>query len=239
MEPSFVTPAVPARPRSVGALLGDSMRRPGGRRALSVLSVVLFLAGVAMFAYPVGTDVYSRYKQGNLNSQFGSQKLADQYRAHDIPVGSALTRLVINTSSVKVDVLVVEGTTPAALRAGAGHYPGTPLPGEAGNVGIAGHRTTFGRPFNHIDELHVGDEVVLETPFSKFHYKVIPGWGTDGHAYRIVDPGDYSVVQPVAGKNYLTLTSCHPKGSAKKRITVRLELQPKETETIKQKGVTS
>ncbi|MCU1601581.1 MAG: Membrane protein [Frankiales bacterium] len=239
MEPSFITPAVPARPRSLGSLMGDSLRRPGGRRALSVLSVVLFLAGVAMFAYPVATDVYSKYRQGNLNSQFGSKQLADEYRSGKVPIGSALTRLVINTKAVKVDVLVVEGTTPAALRAGAGHYPGTPLPGEAGNVGIAGHRTTFGRPFNHIDELNVGDEVVLETPFNKFHYKVVPGWGTDGHAYKIVDPSDYTVVQPVAGKSLLTLTSCHPKGSAKKRITVRLELQPKETEVIKQKGAKS
>src|SRR5436190_5901582 len=112
MEPSFVTPAVPARPRSAAALVGDSLRRPGGRRALSVLSVVLFLAGVAMFAYPVATDLYSKYKQGDLNAQFGSQKTADEYRTHSIPVGSALTRLVINTKDVKVDVLVVEGTTP-------------------------------------------------------------------------------------------------------------------------------
>ena len=236
MEPTFVTPAVPAKPRSVGSLVGDSLRRPGGRRALSVLSVVLFLAGVAMFAYPVGTDLYSRYKQGDLSGQFGSDQLKEQYRTRNIPVGNALTRLIISTKDVKVDVLVVEGTTPAALRAGAGHYPGTPLPGEAGNVGIAGHRTTFGRPFNHIDLLNVGDEVVLETPFKRFHYKVMSGWGTDGHAYKIVDPSDFSVVENVPGKSLLTLTSCHPKGSAKKRITVRLELQPKETEDVKQKG---
>jgi sortase A len=236
MEPSFVTPPVPAKPRSVGSLLGDSMRRPGGRRALSVLSVVLFIAGVAMFAYPVGTDLYSKYKQGDLSGQFGTAKLKEEYRTHKIKVGSALTRLVIDTKDVKVNVLVVEGTTPSALRAGAGHYPNTPLPGEAGNVGIAGHRTTFGRPFNHIDELNVGDEVKLETPFKIYHYKVITGWGTDGHAYKIVDPSDFSVVEAVPGKSYLTLTSCHPKGSAKKRITVRLELQPRETENVKQKG---
>jgi sortase A len=219
--------------------MGDSMRRPGGRRALSVLSVVLFLAGVSMFAYPVFTDLYSRYKQGDLNGQFGSAELREQYQTRNIPVGNALTRLIISTKDVKVDVLVVEGTTPAALRAGAGHYPGTPLPGEAGNVGIAGHRTTFGRPFNHIDLMKVGDEVVLETPFKRFHYKVVNGFGTDGHAYKIVDPSDFSVVQEVPGKSLLTLTSCHPKGSAKKRIVVRLELQPKETENVKQKGASS
>ena len=52
-----------------------------------------------------------------------------------------------------VDVVVVEGTTASALRAGAGHYPETPLPCELGNVGIAGHRTTYGKLFNQIDRL--------------------------------------------------------------------------------------
>ena len=75
MEPSFVTPPVPASPRGVGSLVGDSLRRPGGRRALSVLSVVLFIAGVAMFAYPVGTDLYSRYQQGKLGNAFGDPEL--------------------------------------------------------------------------------------------------------------------------------------------------------------------
>ena len=51
---------------------------------------------------------------------------------------------------------MVEGTSPEALRAGAGHYPETPLPGQAGNVAIAGHRTTYGKPFNRLDEVAPG-----------------------------------------------------------------------------------
>lgn len=64
MQPSFVTPAVPERPRSAWSLLSDALRRPGRRRALSVLSLLLFLAGAATFAHPVGTDLYSRYQPG-------------------------------------------------------------------------------------------------------------------------------------------------------------------------------
>jgi sortase A len=238
MEPSFVTPAVPDKPRKVGALMGDALRRPGGRRALSVLSVVLFVAGVAMFAYPVGTDLYSRYKQGHLNSAFGGSSYTEQYSTRTIPVGGVLTKLRIPKKGIDVSVLVVEGTTPAALRAGAGHYPGTPLPGEAGNVSIAGHRTTFGRPFNHLDQLGPGDEVILETPFKIYHYKAVPPFG--GHANPwVTDPKDFSVVQNVPGKSYLTLTTCHPKGSARERLILRLELQPRLTEDVKQKGGTT
>ena len=70
MQPSFVVPPVAVPGRSLRNLLGDALRRPGGRRAVSVLSVVLFLAGAVMFAYPVATDVYSRYNQDQLKDAF-------------------------------------------------------------------------------------------------------------------------------------------------------------------------
>src|SRR5439155_8227966 len=71
-----------------------------------------------------------------------------------------------------VDVVVVEGTTPSALKAGAGHYPGTPLPCEDGNVAIAGHRTTYGKPFANIDQLRTGDLITLDTPVGSCIYEV-------------------------------------------------------------------
>ena len=220
MQPSFVTPAVPARPRGVGALLGDSLRRPGGRRGISVLSVVLFLAGITMFAYPVGTDIYSRYQQDHLQGQFSDPELQQAYLEKRIGVGDGLTLLRIPKLGVKV--LVVEGTTPSALRAGAGHYVGTPLPGEAGNVGIAGHRTTFGRPFNRLDELGPGDVVTLETPFAVYTYKAVASFA--GHANPwVVKPSDFSVVSQGTG-HLLTLTTCHPKGSARQRLVMRFSL---------------
>ena len=235
VDPSFVTPAVPASPRGAAALVGDAMRRPGGRRALSVLSVVLFIAGVAMFAYPVGTDLYGKYRQGKLENAFGDPTLSQKYVTKTIAVGDVLTRLQIPKKGIDLDVLVVEGTTPAALRAGAGHYPGTPLPGEEGNVGIAGHRTTFGRPFNHLDEMGPGDEVILITPFKRYHYVAVNAFDNHPNPW-VTTPKDFGVVQNVPGKHFLTLTTCHPKGSAKERLVLRLELHENLTEDVKQKG---
>jgi sortase A len=184
-----------------------------------------------MFAYPVGTDLYSRYQQGKLGSAFGDPELRHKYETRTIEVGDPLTQLQI--PKIHDDVLVVEGTTPAALRAGAGHYPGTPLPGEVGNVGIAGHRTTFGRPFNHIDEMKPGDKAILITPFKRYTYVVVPTF--DGHTNPfITTPTDFHVVQNVPGQSLLTLTSCHPKGSARQRIVLRLQLQPELTEDVTQ-----
>jgi sortase A len=221
MQPSFVTPPVPARGRSAGALLGDALRRPGGRRAVSVLSVVLFLAGVGMFAYPVGTDLYSRYHQDQLQERFDDPEVVTAYAERRIEVGDGLTTLRI--PKLDVEILVVEGTTPAALRAGAGHYPDTPLPGEAGNVAIAGHRTTYGRPLNRMDELTEGDVVELETPFAVHTYRAVGAF--DGHPNPwIVPPTDFSVVSQDVQGRMLTFTTCHPKGSARQRLIMRFEL---------------
>jgi sortase A len=225
MQPSFVPPPVPARSRSLGALLGDALRRPGGRRGVSVLSLVLFLAGVVMFSYPVGTDVYSRVEQGQLREQFSSPEAQQAYRERRIEVGQGLTTLRI--PKIGVEVLVVEGTTPAALRAGAGHYKETPLPGEAGNVGIAGHRTTYGRPLNRMDELGPGDIVELETPLAIHTYRAVEPFDGHGNPW-VVSPSDYGVVGQEGVANGLTLTTCHPKGSARQRLVMRFELVSSE-----------
>lgn len=232
MEPSFVSAPVPARPRGMGSLLGDALRRPGGRRGISVLSLVLFLAGIVMFAYPVGTDLYSRYRQDTLQGGFGSPGLQQAYLERRIGIGDGLTLLRIPRINVKV--LVVQGTTPAALRAGAGHYVNTPLPGEAGNVAIAGHRTTFGRPFNRMDELRPGDTATLETPFAVYTYRAVPAFG--GHANPwVVSPTDFSVVSQGTGR-LLTLTTCHPKGSAEQRLIMRFSLVGTTLKDTKVKG---
>ena len=191
------------------------------------------VAGLAMFAYPVGTDMYSRWRQGTLSRQFGGSQVEKSWTNGTFAEGSVLTRLII--PKLHLNVLVVEGTSEDALRAGAGHYVGTPLPGEEGNVAIAGHRTTFGRPFNHLDEMTTGDEVILQTPFKFFHYRVLPPFG--GHANPwVIKPTNTSVLANTPGKYYLTLTTCHPKGSAAERLILRLELVPSETEDVKQKG---
>jgi sortase A len=234
MQPSFVTPPVPARPRSFGALLGDALRRPGGRRGISVLSVVLFLAGLPMFASPVGTDLSSRYRQDRLRSHFGDSETQQAYLERRIKIGDGLT--ILRIPRLGITRLVVQGTTPAALRAGVGHYVNTPLPGELGNVGIAGHRTTFGRPFNRLDEMQPGDTVSLETPFATYTYKAVPAFGGHSNPW-VVTPNDFSVVSQGTG-HLLTLTTCNPKGSASQRLVMRFSLVGSRLKDIKPKGGT-
>lgn len=185
------------------------------RRSLTALALCLALAGAGLVAYPFATDLWAARIQSGLVGEFAAA--APEYRTRQIKIGDPVTRLEV--PKINVDTVVVEGTTLDALRAGAGHYPETPLPGEAGNVAIAGHRTTYGRPFARIDELIEGDQIVLTTPLGRHTYEVIARpW--------VVLPTDWDEVvndYPKKG-SFLTLTSCHPEGSATHRIVVRAKL---------------
>lgn len=229
VQPSFVTPPTSPRGRGRLSLLAAGLRRRGGRRALSLLSVVLLLAGVGLFAFPFVTDIYQHHVQDGLRNQFTGSATRSAYLRHDFAVGQGLTRLQIPT--IGLDVLVVEGTTPSALRAGAGHYAGTPLPGEAGNVSIAGHRTTYGHPFYRLAEVTPGQSIELFTPQYELTYRAVPsftsatsfGGTANPHA---VEPTDVSVIAPPTDPTVheLTLTTCNPKGSAAQRLILRAVL---------------
>lgn len=226
LTPSFLPVRRGSTGQSLTVLVGLSLRRPGGRRAVSVVTVLLVLSGVGMFAFPAFTDLFQAYRQRHVSADFSDPAYRSDYLAHKIKIGQGLTRLIINNSRVHVNVLVVEGTTLAALQAGAGHYVNTPLPCEQGNVAIAGHRTTYGRPFNRIDEMRAGDRVDLVTPFARCTYQVVPAFGGHRNPW-VVLPNDYAVVGQqgrLGVGHWLTLTSCHPKGSDSHRIVARLEL---------------
>ena len=84
--------------------------------------------------------------------------------------GDAIAHLRI--PAIGVDKIVVEGVQVADLKRGPGHYPDSPLPGQPGNAAIAGHRTTYGAPFNRLDELEQGDEILVTTVQGAFRYEV-------------------------------------------------------------------
>jgi sortase A len=111
--------------------------------------------------------------------------------------------------------VVVQGTRASSLRRGPGHYVGTALPGQPGTVGIAGHRTTYGAPFRHLDALRRGDAITITMPYGRFVYRV--------EGLRIVKPQDVSALQAV-GRQRLVLTACHPLYSAAKRLVVIAQL---------------
>jgi sortase A len=110
---------------------------------------------------------------------------------------------------------VVEGVTRADLKNGAGHMPTTPLPGQPGNAVISGHRTTYGAPFHELDLLVPGDLIEVETAIGVHTYAV--------RETVIVRPTELWVTDDRPGA-WLTLTTCHPKLSSRRRLVVFAEL---------------
>lgn len=121
----------------------------------------------------------------------------------------------------------VEGVRKEDLRKGPGHYPGTAFPGQPGNSAIAGHRSTYGAPFNRIDELVPGDEILVYTPQGEFTYRVLAPPADrgieQGAGWYTVRPDDVATIAPT-DDDRLTLTACHPKYSARQRIIVHAAL---------------
>jgi len=189
-------------------------------QGLSVLLLVLVISAVGLLGFPVYTNFEQGRIQDKKSKEFKTPEIKQKYQDRQIEVGDPLTRIKI--PKIGVDVVVVEGTTPAALKAGAGHYRGTPLPCEIGNVAIAGHRTTYGKPFNQLDRLGPGDKIALATPVGTCEYEVTDRAPSPNPF--TVDPGNIAIVANTPGERNLTLTTCHPKGSAKQRLVIRAHL---------------
>jgi len=130
---------------------------------------------------------------------------------------------IIQIPKIDLARVVVQGVSKSDLKKGPGHYGGTALPGQPGNAAIAGHRTTYGAPFNRIDELVPGDEIVTTTPQGQFTYKVRAAPDGTGRGWFTVKPSGVLVLAPTQ-TNQLTLTACHPKYSARQRIVVVADL---------------
>ncbi len=122
-----------------------------------------------------------------------------------------------------VDKVIVQGTSDSDLRQGPGHYPGTPLPGEAGNAAIAGHRTTYGAPFYNLDQLAPGNLIEVTTLQGSFTYRVT--------TTLVVSPADTSVVANTTTPE-LTLTTCNPRFSASQRLVVHAALTTAPAPTV-------
>jgi sortase A len=217
-----------------------TVRRSPLRRALRGLSSALIVSGLLLLVdagltlvweEPV-SSLYAHFQQNELSGELDQieqaplppverralvklpdpkKKLAFAARSlgRRTDDGDPVGRLRIDR--IGLSTVFIEGTDADELRRGPGHYPATPLPGQRGTVGIAGHRTTYGAPFRKIDKVRRGDEIVVTMPYGRFTYRV--------ERTRIVKPTDVWVTQRVS-YDRLILSACHPLYSAAERIVV-------------------
>ena len=222
------------------------------RRTIAGIGRTLVTLGLLILLFVVyqlwGTGIWTARAQDQLESEFTQ---AQQQYEKDNPVVSTpttangtgkpakpakLTRPAppipalgewagrIRIPAIGVDYIFVEGTDRDELKKGPGHYPATPFPGTIGNAAIAGHRTTYGAPFGNVDKLKPGDEIIVDTVAGTFTYKIYaPNKGDANSGHMIVGKRDTWVVDNTKDPQ-ITLTSCHPKGSAEERIVIKGKL---------------
>jgi sortase A len=199
---------------------------------VGVAGRILIGAGILVLLFVVfeifGTAYLQQRHQAALRSQIDPTHVATRVPTtapeapatpitvpHETPPAPSAPVAVIDIPKIGLNQVVVQGTGEAQLELGPGHYRHTPLPGEAGNVGIAGHRTTWGHPFYFLDQLAVGDPIYLLTDRGTFLYTVT--------AVEIVLPTDVDVLDTTATPT-LTLTTCNPRYSAEERLVVHAAL---------------
>jgi sortase A len=238
-------------PSPPGQMTGDRMRfvlRGLGQTLITLGFLVLLFVVYEVWV----TNIFAAQAQHEVRTEFqqvlagkaddplvGKLALPGGAQA-TIPMGRGIANLYIPRLGKDYAFTIVEGTDDASLEKGPGHYPGTALPGHVGNFAMAGHRVGKGEPFLNIDQLQPGDAVVVETRNAWFVYRVLgdsvshdlSAVGADGVPGReIVDPGDVGVIAAVPDHpgttptvSLLTMTTCHPKFDASRRMIVHAKL---------------
>ena len=191
-------------------------------RWLARLLLVIGIAGLGYYGYvSAESALYQAYEMRELEAILARVPDAPAAVPPGTPArpptilekGSPVGRLDI--PRLGVSAVVRAGSDARTLRLAVGHSPGTSLPGEGGNVGLAAHRDTF---FRRLGEIRADDEVRLVTPDGTFTYRV--------QSTRVVNPSDVWVLDPTAAPA-LTLVTCYPftyVGSAPRRFIVRAHL---------------
>ena len=192
--------------------MAKDMNASPGRisRLIDFLGRTMIVAGLLLLSFVAyqlwGTAIVEGRSQTAIAKQFVKPQ----------PIQPQLGGLVgrITIPSIGVSKYVVAGVRLKDLERGPGLFPGSPMPGQKGNVAIAGHRTTFGAPFSRINEIQDSDKIILESKDGTFTY-IVNGepkivLATDTAVAKTTNP-DIATI---------TLVSCYPKWTSTKRIVV-------------------
>jgi sortase A len=190
-----------------------------GRRLLLIAQSTLALGGAASLLYTGAVAARVIVLQTRESRMFNSTAAPDHAAprhaaAHQKAAREGTVIAELTIPSLSMSSMVVEGVSADSLSVGPGHIPGTALPGQRGNVGIAGHRDTV---FRALRKIHANDIVILTTAHQRDRYRVVDT--------QIVRPVDTRPLYPTA-RDTLTLVTCYPfyfVGHAPERFVVRAE----------------
>lgn len=124
------------------------------------------------------------------------------------PVGQILI------PKINVKLPIMNGATFANMKVGAAWMKETTPIGQNGNTAIAAHRNlTYGRNFNRLAEMAIGDEIILIAEGKEYKYIV--------YNIVVVEPTDVSVLRGKKSESIVTLITCTPIKVATHRLIVQ------------------
>ena len=181
------------------------------RRLFGWTQWILFACAAGLLGYCgfVTADAWVFQQRESRNLQ---QRIAAEPGSPDVALSGLIGRLEI--PRLGLSVMLMEGDDTKTLRRAVGHIPGTPLPGQLGNIALSGHRDTYFRPLRNIRD---DDVIVITTLHGVYRYRVM--------STQIVAPDDIAVLNASQGE-ILTLVTCYPfyfVGAAPDRFIVRAE----------------
>lgn len=239
------------RPAPAGPVRYGRERGPGDmvRTIARGIGQTLVTAGLVVLLFVVYavwvTDLLTAQRQGELSDELQQQwddpTAGNTFSGQpiDVAVGEPFAVVHIPRLGEEYSRVVLEGTGTEELAEGPGHYVDTAMPGEQGNFSIAGHRVGRGSPFLDLDRMRPGDPIVVETAEGWYVYRVLGDPATGDFAtpvgipgQQVVTPEQVDVISPTpdsppevpASGAYLTLTTCHPKYSARQRLVIHAQL---------------
>ena len=176
-------------------------RTSRARRWAEVCLLLAGAAGVGIWGWShVRMAVSQMWANHELDHRIARQQPstapAPGVRPAPLANGALIGRLEI--PRLKLRAVVREGAGRATLDVALGHIPGTALPGQPGNVAVAGHRDTLFRGLRHIEK---DDVIQFQTPGGNYDYKV--------ESTSIVKPSDVGVLRASAQPE-MTLVTCYP-----------------------------
>ncbi|MGJ7919847.1 class D sortase [Neobacillus sp. LXY-4] len=188
------------------------------------LGNLFFLIGVSLLLFIVYAKGKTYFEQKKLIEEYTSlsfTEVSTKENPQQVEQNEGDAIGILQIPKIKLMTPIVEGASPENIRYAVGHLPSSSSINELAkkdkNFAIAGHRSyTYGEFFNRLNELNLGNKVIISTQNKVFTYKVFDK--------KIVAPSDIEVLNPIKGKSMITLITCHPEHSDKQRLIVFCEL---------------
>lgn len=190
-------------------------------KKIKILGIILIVLGLTLIIGAIGIKFFVSHKQNDMLVKYENEIKYNKKHKEDLKKSTSNEDIegvgILIISKINLKVVIGEGADLQTLKYAVGHFKGTALPGQKGNFCVAGHRSyVFGEYFNRLNEVNIGDEIVVKTLDGEFKYKV--------YKTEVVLPSQVEVLNQTNDAT-MTLITCTPIHVGTHRLIVKAKLE--------------